>query len=171
MKQDIRNLFKEDDELKTLPKNHRTEFLNKLKKPTKNKYTSNVWFKIAATLIIALTVGLSLIYTKPKTEEVSPIIAQIEAVEAEYLKNIETEWKRFVAIADDSVLVDRFKKKLDDLDADYKEISLKFKSDTNNILVIESLVENLQTRLQLLKDIQKHIKILNQKNEHNENTI
>ena len=64
-----------------------------------------------------------------------------------------------------------FKEKLTDLDNDYQEISRSFKNDSNNILVIESLVENLQTRLQLLKDIQVHINILNQKTEQNENTI
>ena len=101
----------------------------------------------------------------------SPIVAQIEAVEAKYLEDIEEEWENFVAIADDAILVERFRKKLNALDADYHDISIQFKQDSNNILVIESLVENLQTRLQLLKDIQNHIKILNQINEQHENTI
>ena len=99
------------------------------------------------------------------------MIAQIEAVEAEYLANIEAEWKSFVAIAKDEVLVKRFRKKLDELDNDYQDISLQFKEDSDNILAVEALIDNLQNRLQILKDIQKHIKILNQNNEHNENII
>jgi len=95
MKQDIRDLFKEEDELKTLPKNHRTEFLEKLQKQPTKKAAPLSWLKIAAVLLIALTVGFSLFYNKPTKEEVSPIIAQIEAVEAEYLQNIETEWQSF----------------------------------------------------------------------------
>ena len=170
MKQDIRTLFNEEDDLKTLPENHRTEFLGKLRKQPKKK-SSFSWLKIAAVLFIALTIGFSLFTTQPEEVKVSPIVAQVEAVEAEYLANIETEWQSFIAIADDAVLIERFRKKLGELNTDYKDISLQFRDDSNNILVIEALVENLQTRLQILKDIQKHIKILNQKNEHNENTI
>jgi hypothetical protein len=171
MKRDIRDLFKEEDELKTLPENHRTEFLAKLKTQSKKSTNSFPWLKIAGVLLIALTVSFSLFYNKQEEQKVSPIIAQVEAVEAEYLANIETEWKSFVAIAKDDVLVERFRKKLDELDTDYKTISIQFKKDANNILVIEALVDNLQTRLQILKDIQAHIKILNQKNGQNENTI
>ena len=60
-------------------------------------------------------------------------------------------------------MVDRFRNKLADLELDYQEITLQFKADRNNIEVIESLIENLKERLQLLKDIQEHINILNQK--------
>ncbi|WP_296314412.1 hypothetical protein [Winogradskyella sp. UBA3174] len=171
MKRDIRDLFKEEDELKSLPENYRKEFLEKLKKQSKKKVTSFSWLKIAAVLLIALTVGFSLFYNNPEEEKVSPIIAQVEAVEAEYLKNIEVEWESFVALADDEILISRFKKKLEDLDTDYQEISVKFKNESDNLVVIEALVENLQTRLQILKNIQKHIKILNQKNEQHENII
>ncbi|SDI01251.1 hypothetical protein [Winogradskyella thalassocola] len=173
MKQDIRTLFKEEDELKTLPENHRDEFLEKLKKQPKPKQNPYAWLSAAAILIIALTIGFNVMEmeSKPELNQVSPIIAQVEAVEATYLKDIETEWENFIAIADDDVLVERFRKNLKDLDTDYQSISLQFKEDSNNILVIEALVDNLQTRLQILKDIQKHIKILNQTNEQNENTI
>ncbi|WP_179335255.1 hypothetical protein [Winogradskyella costae] len=173
MKQDIRNLFNEEDDLKTLPENHRSEFADKLKKQSKPKPSPYAWLSAAAILIIALTIGFNVMEmeSKPDLNQVSPIIAQVEAVEAAYLKDIETEWQSFIAIADDSVLVERFRKKLKDLDEDYQAISVQFKEDSNNILVIEALVENLQTRLQILKDIQKHINILNQKNEQYENTI
>jgi hypothetical protein len=171
MKRDIRELFKQEDELKTLPKNHRTEFFNKLQKEPKKKSNTFFWLSIAAVAIIALSIGFNIFYYKPLKDEVSPMLVQIEAVEAEYLEDIEKEWKSFVAIADDKNLVARFKKRLDELDKDYQDISTKFKEDSNNILVIESLVENLQTRLQILKDIQEHIKILNQQNEQYENTI
>jgi len=171
MKRDIRDLFNEEETLKTLPANHRIEFLEKLKAQSKKKKNSLSWLKIASVLLIALTVGFSLFYNPPEKTKVSPIVAQIEAVEAEYLQNIKAEWESFVALADDPILVERFRKKLDELDTDYQEISIQFKDDSNNILVIESLVDNLQTRLQILKDIQAHIKILNQKNEQHENTI
>lgn len=170
MKRDIRDLFKEEEELKTLPQDHRTEFLEKLRSSKEKNTNPFIWMKIAAVLIIGLLIGYALINKAP-VEEISPMLAQIEAVEAEYLEDIEKEWQNFVAIADDEILIARFKERLDELDKDYQEISIQFKDDSNNIAVVESLIENLQTRLQILKDIQEHIKILNQKNEHHENTL
>ncbi len=173
MKQDIRTLFSEEDDLKTLPKHHRTEFSDKLKKQSQPKQHPYAWLGVAVILIIALTIGFNVVDIESyvNQDSPSPIVAQIESVEAEYLADIETEWQNFIALADDPVLVERFRKKLKDLDADYKAISVQFKDDSNNILVIEALVENLQTRLQILKDIQNHIRILNQNNEQYENTI
>lgn len=172
MKQDIRDLFKGDvASKKQLPDNHRQEFYEKLKAKNMKPNKSWLWLKIAAVLILALTVGFLVIPKNSNEVKVSLIIAQIETIEAEYLANIETEWQSFIAIAEDEILIERFRKKLKELDTDYKAISVQFKTDTNNILVIEALVDNLQTRLQILKDIQKHIKILNQKNEPYDNTI
>lgn len=170
MKRDIRDLFKEEDELKALPQNHRAEFLDKLQKEPKKKSNRFFWFSSTAVAVIALTIGFNMFFNQP-SEEVSPMIAQIEAVEAEYLKDIENEWNNFVALTKDEVLVERFRKRLNELDKDYQDISIQFKNDTNNLLVIEALIDNLQTRLKLLKDIQKHIKILNQNNEQNESKI
>ncbi|MHA7842902.1 MAG: hypothetical protein ACX93I_06250 [Winogradskyella sp.] len=170
MKQDIRDFFKDREDLKIPPANHRNEFLDKLKTQNKSKKRGYTWLKIVAVAIVALTVGFSIFYEKP-VENVSPMLAQVEAVEEEYLKEINAEWENFVAIANDEVLVARFKKRLDALDRDYQSISKQFKSDVNNIVVVEALVDNLQTRLQILKDIQEHIKILNQKNEQNEKSI
>ncbi|WP_299524347.1 hypothetical protein [Winogradskyella sp.] len=166
MKQDIRDFFKEAEELKTLPENHRTEFLNKLKQQSKRKINAKFWLQVAASIILVTTIGYGLYNSSLGRQETSPIFAEVKAIEIEYLENINTEWEKFVAIADDKALVERFRKKLDDLDKDYKALSEQFQNESENILILESLVENLQTRLQILKDIQEHLKILNQKNEH-----
>lgn len=173
MKQDIRDLFKSDDDngTKQLPNDHREEFLAKLNTNRKDNSQNYIWLRLVAVMVVALTVSFFIFKTETPHTETSPLLAQVEAVEAEYLKNIETEWQNFKQLATDEVLVKRYEKKLTDLDADYQEISKAFKNDTNNILVVESLIQNLQTRLQLLKDIQEHIKILNQKTTPNETTI
>ena len=170
MKQDIRNLFKEEEDLKTLPDNHRAEFLDKLNKQKQSKNKRYTWIGAVAVVVVALTIGFAL-FTKQPTENISPFIAQVEAVEAEYLEEIKTEWQNFIALADDEVLVARFKKKLDELDADYKNISIQFRANPNNIEIVELLIDNLQTRSQILKDIQEHIKILNQNNEQYEKSL
>ncbi len=177
MQKDIRNLFKDEDiSGKKLPKSHRNEFLEKLKTSQKKKKKTNykLIYKIAAMMVLFFAIGF-VVFNQFKKEnnevvEILTIERQIEEIEQQYLANIETEWQSFLALAKDEKLIERFKKRLNELDKDYKELSENFKSDTNNIIVIEALVENLQTRLQLLKDIQAHITLLNQENEQYENT-
>ncbi|WP_040282681.1 hypothetical protein [Psychroserpens damuponensis] len=172
----IRDLFKDDEAIKKrLPNNHRQEFYEQLKasRPRReSKLNSNYLIKIAAiiTLFVALsiTVFVTVDNTSNQIVEEPSMKTQIEGIEKQYLASIDKEWQNFIQSTTDQKLVKRYRDKLDNLDRDYKEISLQFKADNTNILVIESLVENLQTRLQLLKDIQAHINVLNQKNEQNE---
>lgn len=175
MKHDIRNLFQEDEPTKQLPENHRAEFLEKLKhsESKKEKQKRFNWFKIAAVFVIAL--GISFLFLKGNSKIEKPqkleIVQQIEKVEQEYLQNIDKEWQQFLQLAEDDNLVKRYEQKLADLDTNYRTISKQFKAEPNNILVIEDLVNNLKTRLQLLKDIQAHIKFIKKESEPNENTI
>lgn len=176
MKQDIRDLFKtEDSSGKQLPDNHRQEFYDKLKASRvkrESKLNKTYLFKVAAILVLCLAFTVFIYNSNQKVNtqivEESPIEIQIDAIEKQYLAHIDDEWQNFINIANDDKLVKRYEDKLDDLDNDYKEISNQFKADQNNIIVIEALVDNLKTRLQLLKDIQGHIKVLNQKNEQYE---
>jgi len=175
MKQDIRDLFSDDDASgKQLPDNHRQEFYDKLKasRPRKtSKLNSNYLLKVAAIVVLFVAFTFAMFTTKDKiSEEVvaTPMETQIDIIEQQYLANIDLEWNNFISVTNDEKLIKRYRNKLDDLDADYQEISEEFKANNNNIQVIENLVENLKTRLQLLKDIQEHIKILNQKNEQYE---
>ena len=173
MKRDIRTLFNTEtpEAPKAPPANHRQEFIKKLDAQQIHKSSQYYWPKIAATIMITLAVALTVYYTADEEKDVSPFIAEIEAVETQYLERIELEWENFVAVAQDSVLVARFRKKLDELDANYTAISTQFEEDSNNVLIVEALVNNLQTRLQILKDIQAHIEILNQNDEHYENKL
>ncbi|MEH6535638.1 MAG: hypothetical protein V7719_04550 [Psychroserpens sp.] len=170
MKQDIRDLFKDDEASgKQLPENHRQEFYDQLKasRPRRtSKLNTNYLFKVAVMVVLFMGLALIVFTTTDKVIEViveSPIETQIDALEQQYLANIDEEWQNFISVANDEKLVNRYRDKLDDLDNDYQEVSKQFKADNNNILVIETLVDNLKTRLQLLKDIQEHINLLNQK--------
>jgi len=172
MEQDIRDLFKTDDfSKKKLPKAHRSEFLDKLKATkvkNKNRVSKYKLLKIAAIVLVLVSVGYFSItpfgITSGTTEETA-LQLQIKTVEAQYLKHIEREWGNFLQITNDDTLVTRYKQKLKSLDDDYKDISEQFQENANDIVIVEALVENLKRRLQLLKDIQEHIKILNQEND------
>ena len=164
MKQDLRDMFSNSGfPRKRLPENHEEEFLEKLEKVeiVKPKNKPFFFLKVAATIAILLTVtfGYYQIFERPKTT----LKAQIEQIEEEYLQSIRTEWEGFVKSTDDQNLINRYELKLLRLEKDFKEISKEWNEDeTSMTFVVEDLIQNLQTRLQLLKDIQEHIEELNQ---------
>ena len=170
MKQDIREIFKNDElPKKKLPGLHKEEFLEKLEKfnikEKKNRSNFKVW-KLAMSIAILLSVGYYFFSTSTeiKIDKQATILMQVQQIEIEYLQNIKTEWENFVKLTDDKNLIKKYKEKLSALDIDYKEITKQFKIAPNNISVLEKLISNLQTRLRLLKNIKEHIQELNQKN-------
>lgn len=175
MKRDIRKLFEKDDfKREKLPVNHREEFIQKLRKTkikkSKKKRTSSYW-NAAASIVLVLSIGYFVLNTDNNTpNKPSELELQVQQIEKDYLKQINDEWHNFIKITKDQKLIDRYKEKLDNLDNNYKELSKTFKESPNNINVLEDLISNLQTRLQLLKDIQNHIKILNQEKRQYENS-
>ncbi|MET2986409.1 hypothetical protein [Aureibaculum conchae] len=176
MKRDIRELFRgEDLDSKKLPPNHRIEFTEKLKfskteKPKKGNL--GIFLKFAASFVLIIAAGYYIMNQKSsKIKGPTPLELQVQQIEQDYLREIDNEWQNFVKIAYDQKLIDRYKEKLNNLDNNYKEISKSFNESPNNITVLEGLIGNLQTRLQLLKNIQNHIKILNEKQRTNETII
>lgn len=172
---DIRNTFSESDfPEKKLPQGHREEFLEKLQsRSAKKPRQKNSWWKIAAALIVLVGLGFVLLQNNETNDfpEADAIALELQQIEKQYLQEIKTEWEKFLKLAKDEKLIARYKEKLQQLDTDYKEISMDYNADKNNIQAVEDLIRNLQTRLSLLKDIQEHIKILNQKNEQHETII
>ena len=179
MKRDIRDLFKGDEyESKSLPDGHREEFFSKLKasQPHKQRRTNyGDVIKVAASLLLFFAVTFVVIKTvgeaPSELAEGSAIERQVQDLEKKYLASINEEWNSFISLTKDDQLIDRYERKLEELDQRYKAITVKFKNDPNDIIVLEELVDNLKTRLQLLKDIQTHIKLINQTNEQHENSI
>ncbi len=169
MKRDIRELFKNDAyPKKKLPNFHEGEFLGKLERFNKKKKSKPFFqtLKIAASIVLIFSVGYYLLDLK--TENNSTLFAQVKQIEKEYLQNIDTEWNTFVKLTADKKLIKKYKEKLMNLDINYKEVSVRFEENPNNINILESLINNLQNRLQLLKNIKEHLKELNQKNTSNE---
>ena len=170
MEHDIRDLFKNKDyPIKKLPKEHRKDFITKLDgvKNSKNKKSSYYFLKFAASVLLILFCGYFYQNTNSKPKKTALEI-QFEGIENEYLININKEWNAFIEVANDTVLIRKYKEKLKDSNTDYKKITTQLKELPNNINVLESLIDNLQRRLQLIKDIKEHINELNQKKTSNE---
>ncbi len=165
MKQDIRELFKNEVlQKKKLPNFHEDEFLEKLKKQSKKEKSKSSFriLKIAASITLIISVGYYFLKSEVKTDSQSTLFVQVKKIEKEYLNQINKEWKSFVKLTKDKNLIQKYEEKLFKLNQDYKDITKQFEKDANNVFVLENLIKNLQRRLQLLKDIQNHIKELNQ---------
>ena len=170
MEHNIKELFKVDDfPKKEIPKNHRNDFLNKLELQHKkqNGFQRKNIFKIAVSVVTLLFCTL---YYFNTNKEISKTTLQIQVaeIEKEYLTNIDKEWENFIEVAEDSILVSKYKIKMHDFDKDYQKITNQLEKTPNNINVLEALISNLQRRLELIKNIKEHIKELNQKNTNNE---
>ena len=127
-------------------------------------------FKIALSVVAIIVFTTVLLFPKNDDSEVNKTLIQIEVAkfEKEYLKNINKEWQQFLAISNDSILIKKYEVKLKGFDTDYKKITKNLEKNPNNINVLEALINNLQRRLELIKNIKEHIKELNQKNTSNE---
>lgn len=172
MKQDIRKLFeKENSDFSCeLPSGHRSEFQKNLQSRQK-KFVFGFTSKIAAIALVLIGTAFGFYTTQTQVKTDETVTTQIDLIEKEYLKNIESEWQEFISVTNDTTLIRRFDSKLKDLDMDYNKLSNQLKSNPENTIIIQSLIENLQTRLELLEDIQSHIQILNSKPEDHENIL
>ena len=164
MRHDIRKLFEEEDEnnVRELPANHREQFQLKLRE-NKPKAKHKFIFKVAISALLIIGTSIGIYNSQTKIIQNDPLVSQMNTIEKQYLKSIEKEWRQFTSATNDSTLIRRFEVKLEDLNQDHNNLSKLLKSNPENTVIIKSLIDNLQTRLKLLEDIQAHIKILNSK--------
>lgn len=173
MKQDIRDLFKQKSlPKKKLPDFHEDDFLEKLTTFNQKK-KSKVFLpilKIAAAIVLIFSVSYYFLNSDVEIENHNQpeMLVEIQQIEKEYLKHIDDEWNSFIEIATDPTLIKKYEQKFKESDIDYKNITKKLKQYPNNINVLESLIDNLQKRLLLIRNIKEHLKELNQKNKSNE---
>ena len=170
MERDIRDLFKvKNDFNKDLPKNHHEDFIKKLgeHQPKKELKKSYKFLKIVASLLLIISCVVLYKNTIALPQK-SAIELQMQAIEKDYLISIKKEWNSFKEIATDTILVNKYEEKLKKSKLEYRKITKQLKDFPNDINLLESLITNLQRRLQLIKEINEHIKELNPKNASNE---
>lgn len=164
MEKDLRELFQTDEfPKKKLPENHETEFLQKLHEQAPQKESKSYFWRVAASIAIIFALGyFAATFSGEGTQ--TELQKQVAQIEQNYLQQIDQEWEEFVKTANDPDLVKYYKDRLDGLKKDYDTISKEFSKEPNNIIILEELIKNLQRRLELIKDIQEHLKRLNQNN-------
>lgn len=179
MAQDIRELFKEDAQThEKMPINHQNRFLKKLDDalPIESKSKFN-WIKIAASVVVFL--GLSfgaynflkqevpipnntIVNTNTvETKTLGDVSPGLKKVEDYYLASINLELSKIEYTPETKDLFDGYVVQLEELDKEYKRLSVELTQSGPSELTVNALIDNLKFRLNLLYRLRAQLKELN----------
>jgi len=187
---DIRTLFKQEKNLvkATMPEGHEARFLSKLEKTFPKKQTPKQrynWWYLAASVVVFLGLGLGAydFFQSPPTDmqesseiemsnlktlgDVSPGLKKVEDY---YLANINMELANVQVTSGNKALFDGYLERLEELNVEYKRLSVELTENGPNELTVTALIDNLRLRLNLLYRLKAQLQELND-SENNQKTI
>ncbi|WP_308992038.1 hypothetical protein QLS71_017305 [Mariniflexile litorale] len=177
MAQDIRELFKEDAQTQEkMPIKHQNRFLKKLDAalPIESKSKFN-WLKIAASVVVFLGLSFGGVkflkqeVTLPKnvtpntmeTKTLGDVSPGLKKVEDYYLASINLELSKIKYTPETKDLFDGYVVQLEELDKEYKRLSVELTESGPSELTVNALIDNLKFRLNLLYRLRAQLKELN----------
>lgn len=188
MAQDIRKLF-EDERTKPVLKDsmssgHEARFLKKLDKELPIKKSNNrLWLQIAASVVFVFALGYGTLKyfdnpTEPvkvvdtnttegtPTKSLGDISPDLKKVEDYYLANINLELSKVKLTPENKELIDGYISRLEELNQEYKRLSLELTESGANELTVNALITNLKFRLNLMYRLKEQLKLLNETQEN-----
>ncbi|MDP5157713.1 MAG: hypothetical protein NWQ07_03940 [Flaviramulus sp.] len=181
MAQDLRELFKNDKIANDkMSNNHQERFLEKLdmalpKTVLKLKYS---FIQIAATIVLLF--GLSFgafkyfqfqskadgstqvsVSQTIETKTLGDVSPGLKKVEDYYLASINLELSKISYSPETKDLFDGYLEQLNELDKEYKRLSLDLTESGPSELTVNALIDNLKLRLNLLYRLRSQLKELN----------
>lgn len=185
MGQDLRNLFKEEDQYSQIKmsEGHEARFLEKLNialpEDTSIKKRFSV-LQIAASIVVLI----GLVFTaykfsqRPETIEntvvtnenqmkedqlksLGDISPDFKKVEDYYLAHINLEFSKIKQTAENKELLDGYIIRLAELNQEYKRLSVELTENGPNELTVSALIDNLKLRLNLLYRLKEQLHDLN----------
>jgi hypothetical protein len=186
MAQDLKKLF-EEDRLKIhngMSKGHEARFLKSLedKLPTTSiKKRFSIW-NIAASVVVLLGLSFSAyqflkspveinqpedqVVTLKSLGDVSP---DLKKVEDYYVANINLELANVKLTPENKDLFDSYILRLEELNKEYKLLSVELTEHGPNELTVSALIDNLKLRLNMLYRLKEQLKELNMSDEGQKN--
>ena len=171
MGQDLREMFKKEKEMDvSMKQGHEERFMKRLDDTLPKRRSYMGILKIAATLLLFISVGTYAFHeftkTPPGHEVVNnPPIEETETislgdlspdlkkVENYYVANISLELSQLEISDENKRLVDSFMERLKELNAAYELLNEELNEIGPNDQTITALIKNLQLRLQLLQQL------------------
>jgi hypothetical protein len=195
MAQDLRELFKEqrDNEKFKMKDGHENRFLSLLEEelPSAKRTNSYLWLKIAASVVIVLSIGSYLLMKESHNKDVikttvvehikddlkksislGDLSPELKKVENYYVANINYEISKLKVLEENKEVVDGFLSRLDELNVEYEVLNKELNEIGPNDQTIEAAINNLQLRLQLMQKLKSKLNQLkSSKNEHESTNI
>ena len=181
MPKDIRDILKEAQGSRELKENHRLRFEERLNSIHTPKKRSNFFFlKLAASIMLLVSIGYYSMNSSSNSIEpetiaplkitsLSDISPEMKQIEDYYLTAINYELSSLEMTSENQVILDDYLDKIGKLTEDYKRLNKEFLVNGINEKTINSLITNLQLRLQLLVQLKDTLnEMQNSKNKENE---
>ncbi|PVW14573.1 hypothetical protein [Marixanthomonas spongiae] len=196
MAQDIRTMFKDRKEAAIKPpKGHKARFEEKLDaafgapKPLRANNARFVWLKVAAVAIVLVSVGffgyqqlsseepVNVVEVPKQHPESSGTMAtitlgdlspELKKIENYYQSGINVQLASLKIKDENKELIDGYMQQLNELDKEYKRLTVDLNEAGPTEATITALIDNLQLRLELLFKLKNKLKEL--KNQENETT-
>lgn len=175
MAQDLREIFKKNKKEEFRLKNgHEARFMELLdKKLPQTKRSSFFWLKIAASILVIVSIGTfllnknsddsieTIIVDKGSVEEneisLGDLSPDLKKVENYYVANINIELSQLEVSVENKAMVDSFMDSLAELNEEYKKLNTELNEIGPNDQTISALIKNLQLRLQLLQKLKSEL--------------
>lgn len=188
MAQDLRKLFDSDNNqhhqtTKTtkMAEGHEVRFLKKLERQLPEASIKNRFgiVKIAASVVVFFGLGFGAYQVfKSPTQVVVPnheeitlkslgdISPDLKKVEDYYIANINLELSNVKLTADNKEVFDGYLAQLEELNKEYKRLSVELTESGPNELIVSALIDNLKLRLNLLYRFKEQLNELNASDQH-----
>lgn len=180
MAQDLRKLFENERNVtnKKMPQGHEDRFLSMLDKEFPQEVQSKKqfsWLQIAASIVVLLGLGylvfssLNPANDKPinspemvgNTKSLQDVSPQLKKVEDYYLANINLELSKLEYTPENKELFDGYVTRLGELSAEYEKLSNELVTEGPTENTVNSLIDNLKLRLNLLYRLKEKLNELN----------
>ena len=184
MPKDIRDILKENSGRGlALSEDHKTNFEMRLQKLHKPKVRNYIFLKIAASILIIVSIGYLAITHQPtdginnssqnsSIVDLGSVSPEMKQIENYYLTAINYEMASLEVNPEAKEVLDQYLEKISELTKAYKQLNIDLSQNGITEKTINALITNLQLRLQLLlelKDTMNEIKT--SKTSNNEVTI
>jgi len=162
MPRDIREILNEEqsNSLK-LSNDHRKKFDERLAELDHPKRKNYQFLKIAASIIIILSLGYFFVpkntieqpVDDTKIVNIGNVSPEMKQIENYYLTAINYEMASIEQTPENKDILDAYLKKIAELTSQYKQLSLDLTEKEINEKTINALIDNLQLRLQILLEL------------------
>lgn len=158
---------------------HRERFLNRLEEPVEKRgRTGNSWWRhlsIAASIALLLSASVFLFRTEPSMEDqvaqISPEVSQTSRYFSGLVSQQVLELQQ-MASPETQPLIEDALKQIQQLELNYQKLENDLISGGNSKMILSAMIQNFQTRIDLLQEVMDHVEQVKQlKNENHENTI